>query len=366
MTSSPVSTPLSHRTPGPAGRPEIVDPAGGGQQAVGGILAGDPALDRPAARVERPVGRPHRQPAGDPELLADQVDPVDQLGDRDARPGSGCSSRGSRTSRRRPAGTRRCRRCGSPPPEPPPPPPPPSARGAPASTATEGASSTSFWCRRWTEHSRSPRWTVRWCVGQDLDLHVPGPLDELLEIDAAVAERLERLGRRRGRAPLELVRRRRTTRMPFPPPPAAAFTITGIADRRREASGARAGRSSGGHRRPGTTGTPAACIRRRASVLSPMARMARRRPDEDQPRLLHRLGERRPARPGTRSPGCIACGAGRRAAASISAVDVEVALGRRRRARCPPRSRRRARGAQRGRRRSTPPPPRVPPRGRRG
>ncbi len=28
-------------------------------------------------------------------------------------------------------------------------------------SATDGASSSTFWCRRWMEHSRSPRWTVR-------------------------------------------------------------------------------------------------------------------------------------------------------------------------------------------------------------
>ena len=33
-------------------------------------------------------------------------------------------------------------------------------RAAPASTAGEGDSSTSFWLRRWIEHSRSPRWTT--------------------------------------------------------------------------------------------------------------------------------------------------------------------------------------------------------------
>ena len=28
------------------------------------------------------------------------------------------------------------------------------------SRATDGDSSSSFWCRRWIEHSRSPRWTT--------------------------------------------------------------------------------------------------------------------------------------------------------------------------------------------------------------
>src|SRR5207244_1475730 len=58
--------------------------------------------------------------------------------------------------------------------------------------------------------------------------------------------------------------------VPPPPPPAAALTITGypirFASEIAAASSARAVV-------PGTTGTPAAIIRRRASTLSPIARM---------------------------------------------------------------------------------------------
>ena len=58
-----------------------------------------------------------------------------------------------------------------------------------ASTAGLGVSSTSFWWRRWTEQSRSPRWAafaVR--VGEDLDLNMVGILDVALDEEAVVAE----------------------------------------------------------------------------------------------------------------------------------------------------------------------------------
>ena len=62
----------------------------------------------------------------------------------------------------------------------------------------------------------------------------------------------------------------RTTRMPRPPPPATAFSMTGYASRRaaRNASAAVAG----GRSVPGSTGSPARCMARRACVLSPSRR----------------------------------------------------------------------------------------------
>ena len=57
--------------------------------------------------------------------------------------------------------------------------------------------------------------------------------------------------------------------MPFPPPPIEAFSMTGkpISRHTRRASSA----SFSGSAVPGTTGTPAAIMRWRAAILSPMA-----------------------------------------------------------------------------------------------
>ena len=99
----------------------------------------------------------------------------------------------SRRSRSRPSGRR----------------PPPASQEAvvawPGPGAGAGASSTTFWCRRCTEQSRSNRCTRPPCrVAQDLHLDVPRPLDGLLEEDGAVAERRRGLPGGAPHGPLDL------------------------------------------------------------------------------------------------------------------------------------------------------------------
>ena len=62
-----------------------------------------------------------------------------------------------------------------------------------------------------------------------------------------------------------------TTRIPRPPPPAAALTITGNPTRRASASASST--LSIVPSLPGSTGTPASIIVRRASALSPIRRI---------------------------------------------------------------------------------------------
>ena len=65
-----------------------------------------------------------------------------------------------------------------------------------ASTAGAGDSSMSFWWRRWTEQSRSPRWIdVAVAVGEDLDLDVARVGEVALEVDRRVGEELLALAR---------------------------------------------------------------------------------------------------------------------------------------------------------------------------
>ena len=67
----------------------------------------------------------------------------------------------------------------------------PMRRRRPSSRAAEGASSISFWWRRWIEHSRSPRWRMLPAgIAEDLELDVARALEVLLEIHLGVAERL--------------------------------------------------------------------------------------------------------------------------------------------------------------------------------
>ena len=54
----------------------------------------------------------------------------------------------------------------------------------------------SFWWRRWTEQSRSPRWIdVAVAVGEDLDLDVARVGQVALEVDRRVGEELLALAR---------------------------------------------------------------------------------------------------------------------------------------------------------------------------
>ncbi len=63
-------------------------------------------------------------------------------------------------------------------------------------------------------------------VGEDLDLDVAGPVDELLQVDAGVLER--GLGLVAGGLKPECsADSSRQTRIPLPPPPAAALISTG-------------------------------------------------------------------------------------------------------------------------------------------
>ena len=96
-------------------------------------------------------------------------------------------------------------------------------RTAPAS----GASSRIFWWRRWTEQSRSPRWTpCAVAVDGDLDLDVAVLLEPLLEVERVVAERRARLGAA-DLSDASSSRGERTMRMPLPPPPAEGLMSTG-------------------------------------------------------------------------------------------------------------------------------------------
>ena len=106
-------------------------------------------------------------------------------------------------------------------------------------------------------------------VGEHLHLDVSRPLDQPLHVERAVAER----GLRLAPCALDGVSAPRpssaTVFMPMPPPPA-----DGLIERRQ--ADARRPRRRAPHRSdrfgvsPGTTGTPASCIRRRAPIFDPM------------------------------------------------------------------------------------------------
>ena len=165
---------------------------------------------------------------------------------------------------------------------------------SPGSSAADGDSSSTFWCRRCTEHSRSPSASDRAVpVREQLDLDVPRPLEVALE------EHPRRRRRRPApRAALPRPLRRahpasRTTRMPRPPPPAAAFTSSGS--------------RSPPALRSAATGTPASRARPlRRELVTAGTERRRRRADPVSPASIDGLGEAPRSRRGSRSPGCTA------------------------------------------------------------
>ena len=172
---------------------QALDAAGRRQEAGLGVLGVEADLDRVAGERDRRLVEPERLAGGDAQLVGHEVAAGDELGDRvldleprvhlEEREGAALveqelAGAGADVADR--AGEReRGRR--------------PCAPGAPASTAGERLSSRTFWWRRWSEQSRSPRWTPwPWRVEEDLDLDVARALDEPLEDQPVVAER--RLG----------------------------------------------------------------------------------------------------------------------------------------------------------------------------
>ena len=178
------------------------------------------------------------------------------------------------------------------------------ARAACGSTAGDGASSTSFWCRRWIEHSRSNSWTMRPCVSaRSWTSTWRGRLQPALE---------EHRRRRRRRAPAW--RRAAATAVGqvarvADDPHADAAAAVGRLDQQGEPDLGGAPRP--GRRRParppphaGSTGTPARG--RDPPGLQLVAQGGQdlgRRPDEAQPGAAARRRRTRRPRTGTRSRG---------------------------------------------------------------
>ncbi len=131
------------------------------------------------------------------------------------------------------------------------------------STAGDGASSTTFWCRRWIEHSRSPSAHTVPCASASTWTSMCRPPSRYGSQNTVgspkAAAASDRAASRAAGSPASV----RTIRMPRPPPPALALTSTG-----RSAAVTAAGSSSA------STGTPARAISRLASTFEPIASMA--------------------------------------------------------------------------------------------
>jgi hypothetical protein len=159
-----------------------------------------------------------------------------------------------------------------------------------------GASSTSFWWRRWSEQSRSPMATIR-------PVASPSSWTSMWRAGRISRSRIDRSVAERGRASADPAARPPAGRAacdpahPRPPPPAAALTSNGKPIRSASATIAAtaSGRSTGagssvpGRRRPRPTAR-----RARLELVAEGLDRRRRRPDEDEPGVLDGAGERRP------------------------------------------------------------------------
>ena len=167
-------------------------------------------------------------------------------------------------------------------------------------------------------------------VAEELDLDMAGGPDLAFEVDGAVPERGQGLGRRRGERRRQ-VRRRGDAAHPPPSPAGRGLDEQGVADALRlgedalelvrpvDGSGLQRARH---HRHAGFGGRPA-----RSELVAEGKDRRRRGTDEDQPRLLHGAGERCPLRQEA-VPGMDRLGAGGQRRLH-DCLDPQVALGRR-------------------------------------
>ena len=150
----------------------------------------------------------HREPLAGrhPDLLLHQIDSRHHLGHRMLDLDAGVHLHEVDTSRPRRAASRSCRRRRSRSPSRRARRPRPCAARSSGVSAGLGASSISFWCRRCTEQSRSPRWITLPCVSPRIwNSMCRGSREVLLHVDVAVAERRQRLGAGQPEGARELV-----------------------------------------------------------------------------------------------------------------------------------------------------------------
>ena len=223
-TSSPSTTPASTRTPSPAGqRSRTTSPVAGRKPCLR-VLGVEPDLDRVAAPTRRPPGEnPSGSPAAIRELVGDEVAAGHELGHRvlDLEAGVHLEERERAAIVEQELagagadvadGSERGRA-----------PPRPSARAARRRRPASRASSSTFWWRRWSEQSRSPRWTPSpWRSNRTWisTCRAPSTRRSRISRSSPNARRGLAAGGRQARS--AVARGSRTVRIPLPPPPAAA------------------------------------------------------------------------------------------------------------------------------------------------
>ena len=290
---APLLDPRVEADPGPFGRRVVEDAPGRGQVVAGGVLRVEPALEGVSARAHLLLLEGQGPPGRHLELEADEVVARSPPPSPRAPPAGACSSPGSRSgpaasSRNstvpafavaRGPGGRHARRAQR------------SRRRAGVRPGL-GVSSTTFWCRRWIEHSRSKRW-ITWpvVVGQDLDLDVPRALRDASRGRGCRHRRTPSASRRQAaRAAAEVLAARPPPACPCPPPPREGLIMTGqpirAASASRVASVLVVAVVAGDDGHPGRGHEPA-----RALLVAHAPVHVARGAHEDEAGLRHRVGE---------------------------------------------------------------------------
>ncbi len=96
-----------------------------------------------------------------------------------------------------------------------------------ASRKGEGASSITFWFRRWIEHSRSFRWTMWPCLSPSTWISMWRGWVMNFSMKMRSSPKLALASALAAGKPSSTSWRLQAMRMPLPPPPAEALIITG-------------------------------------------------------------------------------------------------------------------------------------------
>ena len=91
----------------------------------------------------------------------------------------------------------------------------------------EGASSMTFWLRRWIEHSRSSRWMTLPCLSPSTWISMWRGSTMNFSTKTRLSPKDEAASDRARSKPSCTSARELAMRMPLPPPPAEALIITG-------------------------------------------------------------------------------------------------------------------------------------------
>ena len=326
-------SPCRRGRPGPAGITQRPTRPGRRGEVAGRVLGRDADLDRVARRRRRALGRGERRrataarPAASRNCSRTMSSAGHELGHAVLHLEPRVDLEEPEARRPARGGTRPSRRCaGRPPRRAGPPAPWRCAALRRRSGPGAGASSTSFWWRRWSEQSRSPRATTRPVrVAEQLDLDVarragspargrptPSPNADAASRDPPTSAAGRSAAARDPPHPASAAAGRRLDQQREADPPRP---------RRRSPRPGRAGRPAPARACPGPTGD-AGVAREPPGVQLVAERLDRvgRRADERRARRPRRPGRTPPARRGTRSPGWIASAPVASAASTIASI----------------------------------------------